>query len=307
MVLVTGGNGFIGKELVTFLQNDFTVRTSVRQLDGKCKALPPSVETVVTGDISDKTNWNRAIDGVDVVIHLAGRAHILDDTALSPIDLFREVNTKATLHLFDEAVKNGVRRFIFVSSIGVTGNITHGKPFTEQDSPEPASDYALSKYEAEKQLTLAAAQSDIELVIIRPALVYGKSAPGNIARLSRIATKCPFLPFGLVANRKSFVSIENLVSLLALCITHPAASNQVFLAADTTPVSTKQLVNILSKVEETNTINFPFPVALMRMVAALLGKKAMASQLFDDLEVDNTKARKMLGWKPCDGFDSIPK
>lgn len=304
-VLVTGGNGFIGKELVSALQNSFSVRSSIRILDDKCKAVfPSSTDVVATGNISDKTNWDKALDGVDVVIHLAGRAHILDDTSQSPLDLFRDVNCKAAVHLLHEAAKFNVSRFVFVSSIGVNGNTTHGIPFNEQQNPNPVSDYAISKYEAEQQLTHQAEKLGIELVIVRPALVYGNKAPGNIARLAKMATSLPVLPFGAVNNRKSFVSVKNLASLLVSCSSHPAASGQVFLAADSQTVSTKQLVDALAAAAGTKVIQLPIPVILMRTVAKLLGKGSLASQLFDDLEVDNSKARQLLGWEPNDDLHS---
>ncbi|MGR5142815.1 NAD-dependent epimerase/dehydratase family protein [Photobacterium sp. DNB23_23_1] len=304
-VLVTGGNGFIGKELVKLLQEDFSVRASVRKLDENISDIfPSSTDVVATGNITDTTNWDDALAGVDVVIHLAARAHILADPSQSPLELFRQVNCKAALHLLREAAKQGVSRFVFVSSIGVNGNVTHGIPFNEQQTPTPVSDYAISKYEAEQQLTLEAKRLGVELVIVRPALVYGKKAPGNMARLAKLATVLPILPFGAVANSKSFVSVTNLVSLLKLCASHPAAVDQVFLAADSQTVSTKQLVNTLAEAAGKKTIQFPVPVAVMRFAAKLLGKGAIASQLFDDLEVDNSKAKELLGWELNDDLHS---
>ena len=307
-VLVTGGNGFIGKQLVAALQHDFSVRASVREHnDSSYDAFQDSADVVATGNISDITDWSEALTGVDVVIHLAARAHVLAENSHSPLDLFRDVNCKAALHLFRQSANQGVRRFVFVSSIGVNGNATSGAPFNEQQIPAPISDYAISKYEAEQQLTLEAKQLGIELVIVRPVLVYGKNAPGNIARLAKLASTLPILPFGAVNNRKSFISVKNLVSLLKLCAIHPAAAGEVFLAADSHPVSTKQLVDALADVAGDKTIQVPVPLGVMRIAAKLLGKSAIANQLFDDLEVDNSKAKELLGWEPNEDLHSTLK
>ncbi|WP_231580740.1 NAD-dependent epimerase/dehydratase family protein [Photobacterium gaetbulicola] len=304
-MLVTGANGFIGKQLVAALEHDYRVTASVRDnVEAGSNTFSKTTEIVSTGNISDKTYWDKALAGVDTVIHLAARAHVLADTAVSPLEAFMETNCKATLRLFRDAVEHGVSRFVFVSSIGVNGNVTQGAPFTEQLQPNPVSDYAISKYEAEQQLVSAAKESAIELVIVRPALVYGKNAPGNIARLAKLTSALPLLPFGLVDNRKSFISLKNLVSLLVLCVSHPAAANQVFLAADTETISTKQLIDTLANVAGRKVIQVPVPVGLMRSVARLLGKGALASQLLDDLVVDNTKARERLGWKPEEDLQS---
>lgn len=304
-ILVTGGNGFIGSELVAKLDGEFSVRASVRAASKLGNSsLPDSIERVVTGDISELTDWDEALQGIDVVIHLAARAHVLSDPSTDPLDVFREVNLKAALRLFRESARHGISRFVFVSSIGVNGNITHGVPFDEQQIPAPISDYAVSKYEAEQQLIIEAEKLGIELVIVRPALVYGKQAPGNFARLTKLATKLPLLPFGLVNNRKSFISVNNLVSLLKLCVHHPAAAGEVFLAADTEVISTKQLVSVLAKVADHKIIQLPIPIALMKAIANLLGKGAMASQLLDDLEIDNSKAKHLLGWNPIDDLES---
>ncbi|WP_036823638.1 NAD-dependent epimerase/dehydratase family protein [Photobacterium sanctipauli] len=304
-VLVTGANGFIGKSLVGALGRTYKVRAAVRNAEQLNPPLSTTAEGLVSvGNITKDTDWHEAVEKVDTVIHLAARAHVTSESAVNPLSEFRNVNRDGAVELLCQAAASGVRRFVFVSSIGVNGAVTHGEAFSEDQKVNPISDYAISKYEAEQQLTLEAEKLGIELVIVRPALVYGEAAPGNIERLRGLVTKVPLLPFGMVNNRKSFVSINNLVSLLELCIYHPDAAGQTFLAADNETISTRQLVDALAKAEGVSLIQLPIPVRLMKFVAGLVGKSSLASQLFDDLEISNAKARKRLGWNPTSCIDT---
>ncbi|MGF1703710.1 NAD-dependent epimerase/dehydratase family protein [Photobacterium makurazakiensis] len=303
-VLVTGANGFIGRELVTVLAETCSVRAAVRDMSNIVPGtFSPEMDVVSVGNISTETDWSHALEDVDTVVHLAARAHVTKETCTNPIEEFLSVNCNGAVALLQQASAYNVSRFVFISSIGVNGNATYGTAFSEEQSPNPVSDYAISKYEAEQQLKLEAEMLGIELVIVRPALVYGKGAPGNIERLSKLVKMIPVLPFGLVSNRKSFVFIDNLTSLIKLCVGHPSAVNQIFLAADNQPISTKHLINILAKAEGGRVIQLPVPVSFMRFAARILGKSTLASQLFDDLVISNEKAKTLLGWNPVSNLE----
>ncbi|MGF1889742.1 NAD-dependent epimerase/dehydratase family protein [Photobacterium profundum] len=300
-VLVTGGNGFIGQNVVSHLTGKYQVRVSLRNKCAKFDRIPDEkvFETVTVGELSADTDWTQALSGIDVVIHLAGRAHISRDTATSPINEFRKVNRDASVNLLHQAAKQNVSRFVFVSSIGVNGNVTlSGSPFTESSAPNPIEAYAISKFEAEQRLIEEASKLDIELVIVRPPLVYSPTAPGNLNKLLKLIKFFPILPFGRVHNKKSFISINNLVDFLDVCSFHPLAANECFLIADDEVISTKELTEILGESCNKKVCNLPIPVWIMMNVAKVTGKESLANQLFNDLVIDNTKAEKLLGWQP---------
>ena len=301
-VLVTGGNGFIGQSVVTQLAGKCHVRASLRSEKATFEHIPADTEfeSVVTGELSDQTDWTQALADVDIVIHLAGRAHITHDTTKSPIDEYRKVNRDASVHLLQQAAKHQVSRLVFVSSIGVNGNATTNDAFTERSVPNPTAAYAISKLEAEQRLIEQANQLGIELVIVRPPLVYGPSAPGNLEKLHKLIKRLPILPFGRVKNKKSFISVNNLADFLVTCAFHPKAANELFVVADDQVISTKELIAQLARGCGKRLINIPIPVSLMRMVATLFGKQGMATQLFDDLVIDNSKAKNLLGWQPVE-------
>lgn len=300
-VLVTGGNGFIGQNVVSHLVGKCQVRVSLRNQNATFERISDDkvFDRVIVGELSAHTDWSKALSDIDVVIHLAGRAHISRDTATSPIDEFRKVNRDASVNLLRQAAKQNVSRFVFVSSIGVNGNTTlPGSPFSEHSVPNPIEAYAISKFEAEQCLIEEASKLDVELVIVRPPLVYSPTAPGNLNKLLKLVKYCPILPFGLVNNQKSFISITNLVDFLDVCSFHPLAANECFLIADDEVVSTKELTEILAASCNKKVCNIPIPVWIMTKVANVTGKKAIANQLFNDLVIDNAKAKKLLGWPP---------
>jgi nucleoside-diphosphate-sugar epimerase len=238
-------------------------------------------------------------DGVDCIVHLAGRAHVLREQEQNPLEVFRQVNCDLTLRLARQAAISGVRRFIFISSIGVNGASTRNKPFDEYAKPNPEADYANSKFEAEERLKEFVAGTKMELVIIRPPLIYSVDAPGNFARLLKlVATGIP-LPFGNVANQRSVISLQDVVSFIELSIHHPAAAGELFLLSNGDDVSTTQMVQSLARGMSRKTFLFFLPGSLLKLGARLVGKESLYTQLFCSLQIDSTKAQQSLGWQPA--------
>ncbi|TCB59680.1 NAD-dependent epimerase/dehydratase family protein [Acinetobacter terrae] len=289
-ILITGGNGFVGKALIFDLlkKNNAEVVSLVRSY----QVQPQVVEQLVAENIF-KVDFP---ENIDVIIHLAGRAHVLHETNENPLVEFRKVNVEGTLQLARQALEKKVKRFIFMSSIGVNGSVTSQQPFTEDALPQPHADYAVSKLEAEEVLKKLFAGSDTELVIIRPPLVYAAHAPGNFARLLKlVATNLP-LPFARTQNKRSFVALENLVDFIQVCIEHPNAANQTFLVADQSSISTRELVDYLKQGMGKTPYFVYIPQSLMKLGAVCVGKSKLYEQLFESLEVDASKAQKLLGW-----------
>jgi nucleoside-diphosphate-sugar epimerase len=255
------------------------------------------IEKFPIGDIGPETKWNDALAGVDSVVHLAARAHIMNDEVADPLAEYRRVNVDGTRNLARQAAAAGVKRFIFISSIGVNGNI-NTRPFTEDDTPNPAELYAQSKWEAEQGLWEIQRETGMELVIIRPPLVYGPSAPGNFGSLLKWVEKGIPLPLGAVHNRRSLVALDNLVDFIITCIDHPAAANQTFLVADGEDLSTTELLRRVGRAMGKPVRLIPVPMGLLQAGARLLGKQEMARRLCGSLQVDIAKARTMLSWKP---------
>jgi nucleoside-diphosphate-sugar epimerase len=288
-VLITGATGFVGQSLVQNLNKSYDVIALVRTLSS---LLPLRVQQLVANNIFEAD----FPENTDVIVHLAGRAHILNDQSVDPLTEFRKVNVEGTLQLARQALDKKVKRFIFMSSIGVNGSVTLQQPFTEDAVPKPHADYAVSKLEAEQALKKLFAGSDIELVIIRPPLVYAAHAPGNFARLLKlVATNLP-LPFARTQNKRSFIALENLVDFIQVCIEHPHAANQTFLVADQTGISTRELVQHLKQGMGKKAHFIYIPQPLMKLGAVCIGKSKLYEQLFESLEVDTTKAQKLLGW-----------
>lgn len=296
-VLLTGATGFIGKSLVVALiQQGFEVSIAVRQ---ETSLFPNKVKQFVLGDFDDNTDFSLALKGVDCVIHLAGKAHVIDRAEALVLNEFRKTNTKLTLSLARQATTAGVERFIFLSSIRVNGNQSN-KAFLETDIPNPQEPYAVSKYEAEQGLLELAENSSLNIVIIRPPLVYGKDVPGNFGRLIKwINAKIVLpLPLGSIHNSRSLVAIDNLVSFIITCVTHPKAINEVFLISDGDSLSTTQLLKNIAKAFNKKALLLPIPASWMIFMAKILGKKADAIRLFSSLVVDSSKANKLLNWYP---------
>ncbi|MBF4520271.1 NAD-dependent epimerase/dehydratase family protein [Acinetobacter towneri] len=288
-VLITGATGFVGAALV---QKVNILHETIILVRTENSGLPSKIQQLVAKNIFEAD----FPENIDVIIHLAGRAHILNEQTTDPLSEFRKVNVDGTLQLARQALDKKVKRFIFMSSIGVNGSVTLQQPFTEDALPQPHADYAVSKVEAEQELKNLFAGSETELVIIRPPLVYAAHAPGNFTRLLKLVASNLPLPFAGTNNKRSFVALENLVDFIQTCIEHPNAANQTFLVADQTRISTRELVQILKQGMGKPARFVYIPQPLMKLGAACIGKSKLYEQLFESLEVDTTKAQKLLGW-----------
>lgn len=295
-VLVTGANGFVGKALcVELFQQRFVTKAVVRSLSNQVGG----VEQIVIDFIDAETDWTSALKDIDVVIHLAARVHVMNDDMLNALTEFRKINVDGTLNLAAQAANAGVKRFIFISSIGVNGNTTAiGRPLSANDKPQPNNPYAISKLEAEQGLIKLSADTGMELVIIRPPLVYGLGAPGNFKQLLKVLKKKIPLPLGAINNKRSFVYVGNLVSLIIRCTEHPNAANQVFLVSDGHDLSTTELLRTCATALDTKARLFSVPQKLIEAIAAILGKRDVAQRLCGNLQVDISKARDLLDWEP---------
>ncbi len=300
-LLITGASGFIGKALYALLTAE-ACNTEYGSI-GVAVRLPTVIGegTVpfVVGDIDATTDWTEALHSVDAVVHLAARVHVMRDDTVEPLAVFRKVNVDGTMNLVRQAAQAGVRRFIFISSIKVNGEFTlPDNPFSAEDIPAPVDPYAISKYEAEQALREFADKTTMEFVIIRPPLVYGSGVKANFYTMMRwLDNKIP-LPLGAIDNRRSLLALDNLVDLIRLCIKHPAAANQVFLVADGDDMSTTQLLHRVAVALGKNALLLPVPVYLLMFVARLFNKTAAAQRLCCSLQVDISKAHRLLGWIP---------
>ncbi len=244
--------------------------------------------------------WAPLLAGCDAVVHAAARVHVMNETAHDPLTAFRDVNVAGTLNLAGQAAEAGVRRFVFISSIKVNGEATaSGRAFTSADIPAPMDAYAISKAEAEAGLIALAAETGMEVVIVRPPLVYGPGVKGNFLSMMRWLKRGIPLPLGAILhNRRSLVALDNLVDLIVACVDHPAAANQVFLASDGEDVSTTGLLRRLAAAMGVPAHLLPVPVRVLETCAALVGKRALVQRLCNNLQVDISKARQLLGWCP---------
>jgi nucleoside-diphosphate-sugar epimerase len=296
-VLVTGANGFLGRPLCAHLAEcGHSVVRAVRSPSGE---LPAADGVVVTGNLEDAPDLGGALPGVDVVVHLAARAHVMRDTAADPEAAFRRANLDATRHLAQEALGAGVRRFVFLSSVKVNGEQTTDRPFTEDDLPKPEDAYGRSKWAAEQELWRIAGATRLEVVVIRPPLVYGPRVKGNFLRLLKLADTGVPLPLASVPNRRSLVNVWNLCDLINICVSHPAAAGETFLASDQHDLSTPELIRVLSESLRKRPLLFPLPPTLLFGASRLFGRTALTTRLLGSLQVDSAKASRLLGWRPA--------
>lgn len=289
-VLVTGGTGFVGKAVVHRLQaTGHEVRVAVRRQGGA-----PTAQTTVVADISGTTDWQRALEGVDAVVHLAARVHVMNST-VDDVRLFTETNTEGTLRLADAMRTAGLRRLVFMSTIKVNGEGTAGVPFRADDRPAPGDPYAVSKYRAEQELLRMSA---MDPVIIRPPLVYGPGVKGNLARLCALADRGVPVPFGAIDNRRDLVGVDNLADLVSTCVSHPAAPGQVFLAADGLPLSTPHLYSMIAESMGRRPRMMHVSPEWLNRVGRWLGRGADMQRLTGSLEIDLSPTMRTLDWSP---------
>ena len=297
MILVTGAAGFVGETLCAALVSSHAVRAAVRSV--ACAVLPEDIE-IVARELSRDTDWSGALVGVSAVVHCAARVHIMDDLSADPLAEFRRVNVDGTLSLAKQAAVAGVKRFVFLSSVKVNGEQTQvGAPFIADQQPNPGDPYGVSKMEAEVGLRALAMETGMEVVIIRPPLVYGPGVKANFLAMMRWLKRGIPLPLGAVTeNRRSLVALDNLVDLIVTCLDHPGAANQTFLVSDGESLSTAALLRRMGDALGRPARLIPVPVPLLQTGAALLGKRDMAQRLCGSLEVDIGKTTELLGWTP---------
>ncbi len=300
-ILITGANGFVGKAVCEqVLHHGHSVRCALRTRT----EVPNRIEPFFVREINGLTGWGNVLAAVDVVIHLAARVHIMHDTVADPKTAFGVVNVEGTLNLARQAVAAKVKRFVFISSVKVHGEFTlTGRAFSEADAPNPQDAYAASKHEAEQGLRQLSIDTGMEVVIIRPPLVYGPGVKANFAALMHAVQRGWPLPLGAIHNQRSLVALDNLVDFIVTCIDHPQAANQTFLVSDGQDLSTAELLRSMAKVAGVPARLFPVPLWVFQKGASLLGKDDLAQRLCGNLQIDISKARNLLAWKPSVSVD----
>ena len=291
--LVTGASGFIGRPLCMALaEAGHTVRAATRGTPLE------AFETVVTGEIDGNTDWRGALAGIDVVVHLAARVHVMQEHAIDPLAAYMATNAEGTRTLAEQAAQAGVRRFVLVSSVKVNGEATApGQAWREDDAPAPLDPYGVSKLHAEQSLRDVAARTGMEAVIVRPPLVYGPGVGANFARLMRLVDKGYPLPFGAIRNRRSMVYVGNLVDALMTCALHPAAANETFFVADEPPLSTGELVVALASAQGKPNRLFALPTWMLAAAGRLTGQHEAIRRLTESLVISSDKIRTTLDWQ----------
>ena len=296
-ILLTGATGFIGRRLMQALLasgHELRIALRARVMDG----LPSEIEQVVVGDIGPDTNWLQALSGVDVVLHLAAVAHVVSVKDPAFVERVRKVNVDAVRTLAQAALAAGVRRLVYVSSVKVNGEQTVANPFSEEDAPDPQDIYGTSKRDAEEALRAVAAGTSLEIVIVRPPLVYGPGVKANFKALMRLAKSGWPLPFAGLRNKRSLVYVENLVSALLQCIHHPKAAGETFLVSDGTDVSTPELLQLMARAMSAPVRLFYLPEQVFGLIFSLMGRADDVKKLTGSLCVNSTKIRTLLNWTP---------
>ena len=298
-ILVTGSTGFVGATLIEeLIKENFSVTAIVR--DVSSNKFSPTVNLINVGHLTPSLNWGYALQGVNTIVHLAARAHILHDKSKDPLTSYRYINVDCSLNLARQAAMAGVKRFIYMSSIKVNGEFTAlGKPFTAQDIPMPQDFYGVSKYEAELGLRAIAEEFGMELVIIRPPLIYGPLVKANFLSMMNWLWRGIPLPLGAVTeNRRSLIFIDNLVSMIFACITNPAAANQTFVVSDDEDISTTELLECMTLALGRPLKLVAVPVTLISPIISLIGGPSISQRLFGSLQIDIKRTKDLLGWSP---------
>jgi nucleoside-diphosphate-sugar epimerase len=285
-ILLSGASGFLGQNLYKYLNGN--CRCIIRNENNICFQ-----DSFLIDNLDSRTNWNQAFQSIDVVVHLAALAH----KSTYSSDNYKEVNAEGTLNFARKAGLAGVKRFIFMSSIGVIGNRTI-TPFDEKSVESPHSVYANSKLDAEKGLWKIARETGLEIVIIRSPLIYGNGAPGNFNKLVNLVNKVSMLPFALCKNKRSFISVDNLVDFISVCITHPNAANETFCISDGNDISIREFTDCIATGLNKRLIQLPIPVSIFKLLGKVTGKSHQIEQLIGDLQVDSSKAMQLLDWAP---------
>jgi len=298
-ILVTGASGFIGRTLCNnLIESSFNVQGAVRSLDSL--TFDYNFKAVTVGEIGANTNWLNALKDIDCIIHCAGKAHSINKK--DNINMYHSINTEGTKNLAEQAVKAGVKRLVFLSSVKVNGESTgknfNNKIFTNKSVLDPKDAYSISKFESEKSLWKISSKTDLEVVVVRLPLVYGYGAKGNLMRLIKLI-KCGIpLPFDLIKNKRSLIGIDNLVDVLVRCIEHPDAKSKTFLVSDGEDLSTPELLKNIASAMGRSAFMFPFPISLLKFFGFVLGKSSEINRLTRSLQIDNDYTKKILNWSP---------
>jgi len=296
-VMVTGASGFLGQKLCPILEDagfEIVPVFRARQLEPG-KGIP---NAIFVKSIDATTDWTNKLIDVEVVIHLAARAHVMHDHETDVLSNYRKINVEGTRNLAKQAAESGVKRLVYLSSIKVNGEETNDQPFSADQAPNPEDSYAISKMEAEAALRKIQKTTNMEVVIIRPPLVYGPGVKGNLLALVNMIKKGVPLPLGTVDNRRDLVSIYNLCDLIRVCILHPAAPGDTLLVSDNESISTTEMIRYIAKGLNRNARCFPVPIWALKYLAGLFGKKAKVEKLTGNLQIDMSPTQQVLDWNP---------
>ncbi len=300
-ILLTGATGFVGKQLFNFLKETYSIKVALHRSPKESSFF--SKQKIIRS-ITSKTDWKWLLEDVNTVIHLAARVHVMDDKADDPLAEFRKVNVHGTVNLARQAADSKVKRFIYLSSVKVCGEQTaYGSAFSENDVPNPIDPYAISKLEAEQELRKIASETGMEVVIIRPPLVYGPGVKANFLRMMEWLCKGVPLPLGAVQNKRSLVGLDNLIDFISACIEHPAAADEIFFVSDGEDISTTELLKRTARALGVPARLLPVPPRLLKVAAKLTGKTELSQRLLGNLQVDISRAKKVLGWRPPFSLD----
>jgi nucleoside-diphosphate-sugar epimerase len=298
-ILVTGANGFIGQHIYKHLiKLNYPVKGTIRNLDNAL--INCDTKYISVGNIDAETNWDHALDGIDCIIHCAGKAHARNKKV--ELDIYRKVNREGTKHLAEQAAEAGVKRLIFLSSVGVNGESTGKsnsvKLFTTKDIPNPHDNYAISKFEAEEALWEVSSKTGLEVVVVRLPLVYGYGAKGNLDRLIKIIYSRIPLPLGGLQNKRSLIGIDNLIDILVRCVEHPDIAGKTFLISDGEDLSATKLIHLIAAAMGQPAKLFTVPTFLLKFLGFIIGKQNEIKRLTDSLQIDNSYVREILNWTP---------